>query len=67
MSLRKLKTKRGKPMNRLYCFKFVADNGTIEYFEARNRKNAIEQYCEKHGCPTEFVKQHCLIKNLGNR
>ena len=44
------------------CFELVDDNGTINRIYAHNRTEAIEQYCEKHGCSQEYVKRHCIIR-----
>lgn len=46
-------------------YKFVVDNGRIFYICANSRKEAVEEFCKEHGCDKEFVKEHCVVKNLG--
>ena len=46
-------------------FKFVLDNGRIFFVCAECRKEAVELFCEEHGCNKDFVKEHCVVKNMG--
>ena len=46
-------------------FQFVCDNGRIYYVCAESRKEAIRLFCEELGVSLEFVKQHCVVRNMG--
>lgn len=46
-------------------YKFIVDNGCIFYVCANSRKAAVEEFCFEHGCGKDFVKEHCVVKNLG--
>lgn len=46
-------------------FKFILDNGHIVYVCADCRKDAVVEFCKEHGCNKDFVKEHCVVKNLG--
>jgi hypothetical protein len=48
-----------------FIFKLVFDNGKIFHISAKTRTKAIEKYCVEYGVCEEWVRQHCLIKNLG--
>ena len=55
--------KEGKAMASDY--KFVVDSGRITYICAESRKEAVEEFCKEHGCDKDFVKEHCVVKNMG--
>jgi hypothetical protein len=46
-------------------FKFIVDSGRMFYVCAESRKEAVEAFCKEHGVGEEFVKKHCVVKNLG--
>lgn len=46
-------------------YKFVVDSGHITYICADSRKEAVEEFCKEHGCDKDFVKEHCVVKNMG--
>ena len=46
-------------------FKFIMDCGSIIYICAESRKAAIEEFCKERGVSKDFVKEHCVVKNLG--
>lgn len=46
-------------------FKFIVDNGLIIYVCAENRKTAVREFCKDHGVTEDYVKQHCIVKNMG--
>ncbi len=50
---------------RFYKFKICADSGRTVYICASCRKEAIEIYQQQTGVNMDYIKQHCLIKNLG--
>ena len=49
----------------MYTFKFVMDNGWTEEVRAESRGAAVKKFCEDHGVPEDFVRRHCVIKNMG--
>ena len=46
-------------------YKFIVDNGCIFYVCADSRKDAVEEFCKDHGVGKDFVKEHCIVKNMG--
>ena len=48
-----------------YDFKFVLDNGKIFYVCAGSRSEAIDLFCKEHGLGKNFIKEHCIVTNLG--
>ena len=46
-------------------FKFITDSGRIVYVCAENRKAAVKAFCIDQGVTEEFVKEHCVVKNMG--
>ena len=50
---------------RKYKFKISTDAGVIAYICASCRTEAIEIYQEQTGVPIDYIREHCLIKNLG--
>ena len=50
---------------RRYKFKISTDAGVTTYICASCRTEAIEIYQEQTGVPIDYIKEHCLIKNLG--
>lgn len=46
-------------------FKFILDSGLIIYICAENRKAAVKEFCKDHGVTEDYVKQHCVVKNMG--
>jgi len=49
----------------MYDFKIVDDNGTITYICASCRKEAIQIYCNEKFVGADYIKKHCIIKNVG--
>ena len=49
-------------MNIYTTYKIVDDSGFICYLVSTSRTEAIEKYAAYRGCPTEYVKAHCLVK-----
>ena len=45
-------------------FKFISDDGE-EFITAKNKKDAIEEYCRENGVTKDWVKKNCDIINLG--
>jgi hypothetical protein len=50
---------------RRYKFKISTDAGVTTYICASCRTEAIEIYQQQTGVPIDYIKEHCLIKNLG--
>jgi hypothetical protein len=48
-----------------YDYQFVSDSGSIVYICASCRKEAIKCYCKDKGVNTDYVKQHCIVRNMG--
>lgn len=46
-------------------YKLVLDNGRTYYVCAESRKEAKELFCKEHGVRKDFLKEHCVIRNLG--
>lgn len=46
-------------------FKISTDAGVTTYICASCRTEAIEIYQQQTGIPIDYIKEHCLIKNLG--
>ena len=46
-------------------YKLIFDTGKIFYVPAKSRGEAIETYCKEHGDSKEWVKAHCVVRNLG--
>jgi hypothetical protein len=49
----------------MYKFKVVSDVGEIFFIYASCRTEAIMLFCEEKSVNQDYVKTHCLIKNLG--
>lgn len=52
-------------MAKHFDFKISTDAGVITYICASCRTEAIEIYQEQTGVSIDYIKEHCLIKNLG--
>ena len=52
-------------MAKNFDFKISADAGVTTYICASCRTEAIEIYQQQTGIPIDYIKEHCLIKNLG--
>ena len=52
-------------MDKNFDFKISTDAGVTIYICASCRTEAIEIYQEQTGVPIDYIKEHCLIKNLG--
>lgn len=50
---------------RRYRFKISTDAGVTTYICASCRTEAIEIYQQQTGVLADYIKEHCLIKNLG--
>ena len=46
-------------------YKLSFDTGEVAIIRAQTRGRAIEIYCAERGAPKEWVKAHCIVKNLG--
>ena len=52
-------------MAKNFDFKISTDAGATTYICAPCRTEAIEIYQQQTGVPIDYIKEHCLIKNLG--
>ena len=52
-------------MDKMYYFKICTDAGIISFICASCKKEAIEIFCEDNGINKDYIKQHCIIKNMG--
>ena len=50
---------------RRYRFKISTDADITTYICASCRTEAIEIYQQQTGVPIDYIKKHCLIKNVG--
>ena len=50
---------------RRYKFKISTDAGVTTYICESCRTEAIEIYQQQTGVSIDYIKKHCLIKNLG--
>lgn len=41
------------------------DTGKIVYVQAKSRSGAIENYISITGVSRDWLKNHCVVKNLG--
>lgn len=48
-----------------FLFDITTDVGREVLIMAKNRKTAIEIFCQWQYVDKDFVKKHCLIKNKG--
>jgi hypothetical protein len=60
VSEKKRYCKKGK--NVLYYYEIIDDNGTVTNIFTNCRTMAVEIYCQKTGCPKEYVKEHCIVR-----
>ena len=49
----------------LFEFKIIEDAGRISFVCASCRADAIKLFCENTGVSTDYIKNHCIIKNMG--
>ena len=52
-------------MAEIFDFKISTDAGVTTYICASCKTEEIEIYQEQAGVPIDYIKEHCLIKNLG--
>ena len=52
-------------MAKNFDFKIISDAGVTTYICASCRTEAIEIYQKQTGVPIDYIKENCLIKNLG--
>ena len=52
-------------MAKNFDFKISTDAGVTTYICASCRTEAIEIYQQQTGVSIDYIKEHCLIKNLG--
>ena len=41
------------------------DNGTLSEIQANSRKEAVETYAKIHGMTQDYIREYCVVKNLG--
>ena len=46
-------------------YKLIFDTGEVAIVQAKSRGRAIESYCAGRGIPVDWVKAHCIVRNLG--
>lgn len=51
-------------MKNTCIYKFVSDSGEITRICAFSRSEAVKLYCKEKGVNTEYVKKHCVIRNV---
>lgn len=52
-------------MAKKFDFKIITDAGVTTYICASCRTEAIVIYQEQTGVTIDYIREHCLIKNLG--
>lgn len=48
-----------------YEYKLIIDNGLIAYVKAKSRTEALDKYCEETGVNKSWLKEHCVVRNMG--
>lgn len=49
----------------MYDFQICTDVGEITYICASCRKEAIQMFCKEKCINEDYVRKHCLIRNVG--
>lgn len=47
-------------------FKFIDEDGEEAFISAKNKKDAVTEYCKEYGVTKDWVKNNCHVINLGN-
>lgn len=50
---------------RFYTFQIVNDSGEISTVRAISRGMAIQRHSLDTGMSVEYIKKHCVVRNLG--
>ena len=54
-------------MKAKYEYEIISPAGRAVYILAETRYEAIRLYCEETGCPVDYVKRYCTVRNKGLR
>lgn len=46
-------------------FKFITEDGEEAFISAKNKKDAVIEYCKEYGETKDWVKNNCRVINLG--